>query len=136
MANPTPAVPAPQPGMFESLKDKLSPSALMEKLNLNSGTLLESALYLAVGFLFGYLLKKYGTFFFCAVLFIVFLVLAQQLGLISITVYWQNIQSFFGVQGPEPVEGSLLTAYWVWIKAHLLQVVCFSGGFLFGLRLG
>ena len=49
-------------------------------------------------------------------------------------VYWQHIEQALGITPLQPLEGSLIAAYWHWIKMHLGMVISYSIGFLFGLR--
>ena len=123
-------------GLFDTLKQRLNPTAVMKKLNLTQEKLIDMALYLGIGFLVGFLIKKYDKFIFVAVLLIVGLILAQQAGLVSITVYWYKIQEFLGARPLEPIEGSFFSAYWEWAKANVILVASFSVGFLVGLRVG
>lgn len=128
---------APRTGLFEKIKDTLNPSNISEKLNLNRNRILEMGLYLIVGFVVGYLLKRYSKFVFYTAFIIIFLLILTQLDLISLGINWAKLQSLFGFQ---PVEdssaSSVLASYWEWIKMNLAFVLSFTIGFLFGLRLG
>jgi uncharacterized membrane protein (Fun14 family) len=123
-------------GLLDTLKEKLNPGTIIRKISQHQSLILEMALYLCIGFLAGFLLKKYGKFIFVLILCFVALILAQQMGLIAINVYWDKIQELFGIQPVSTLEGSLSHSYWEWVKGHLALVVSFSVGFLFGIRLG
>lgn len=125
-----------EPGLLDTLKDKLNPSTLMQRLHITQEMLIDMMLYLGVGFLTGFLIKKYGTYIFVFVLFLVALIIAQQAGIISITVYWVKIQELLGMEVVAPAPEGLLSGYWEWAKSHIFLVVSFSIGFLVGLRVG
>lgn len=123
----------PEAGLLESLKENLNPSHIMKKLNITTNTLLQMLLYLGVGFLAGYLLKKYGKFIIVLILGALGLLLFQQLGVISITFNVEKFQELFGIQA-SPSDVSLVTVYWEWVKTNVTLVLGFSIGFLVGLR--
>ncbi len=125
-----------QVGLLDTLKEKLNPSTLMARFNVTQETLLAIILYLGIGFVVGFLLKRYSNAIFIILGCIVILILAQQFELLNVTVYWNKIQSILGYQELEPVEGSLVSAYWLWMKTNIVLVVSFSIGFLFGIHLG
>lgn len=126
----------PEMGLLDTLKNKLNPSTLMQRLHLTQDVLIDMALYLGVGFLSGFLIKKYGKYIFVFVVCIVALIVAQQAGIISVTVYWNKIQEFFGVQPVDTAPEGLFAGYWDWAKEHIALVISFSIGFLVGLRVG
>ncbi len=121
-------------GLLESIKDKLNPSYLMKKLNLTSNKLMEMGIYLGVGFLAGYVLKKYGKFMIALMVFILGLLLLQQLGVISLVFHGDKLQELLGMNPVVASEQTILLTYWDWIKANVILVISFSIGFLIGLR--
>lgn len=122
-------------GILAWLKENLNPTNIMNKLDLTPQKLFEMAVYFGVGFLTGYLLRKYGKFIIFLILAIVALFLLQQVGIIDIAVHMDKIYELFGMQ-PTAAEGSLFAGYWEWVKTHITLVVMFSIGFLIGLRVG
>jgi uncharacterized membrane protein (Fun14 family) len=126
----------PETGMFESMKESLHPSAIMKKLNLTKSKLLEMGIYLGVGFLAGYLLKKYGKFVIALIIGILALALLEQLGIISIQFHADKFQELFGIKPVASSEGGIVMVYWEWVKANVVLVLSFSIGFLIGLRVG
>ncbi len=127
---------AQEPGLLETLKERLNPSTLMQRLHITQDMLIDMALYGGIGFLIGFLLKKYGKFIFIVVLCIVALIIAQQAGIISVQVYWTKIQEFLGMQTTGQAPEGFFTSAWDWAKTHLSLVISFSMGFLIGLRVG
>ncbi len=123
-------------GVLETLKENLNPSHLMKKFNITSATLLQMAIYFGVGIMIGYMLKKYGKFVIVLILFILGLLLVQQIGLVDITVHTDKVQELFGLQPTAYDDKHLLVGYWEWVKAHVALVLSLSIGFLVGLRIG
>lgn len=131
------AVQSTKPGLFEKIKASLNPTALSEKFNLNRMSILEMGLYLIVGFVLGYLSKKYSKFIFYTAFIIIFLIILQQLDLINIGINWSRLQELLGL---EPVDTSSSSSFFgnflEWIKSNIAFVLSFTIGFLIGLRLG
>jgi hypothetical protein len=123
-------------GFFSSLKNTLSPSALIERFNITSAFLVEAGIYLSVGFLVGFLLKRYGKIVFLTVLFFAAVLIAQQLEFISLSFNWDTIQAFFGITPPDASTTLPAATVWDWVRGHIVLVLCGLGGFLLGLRLG
>ena len=57
-------------GWFDRLKNSLQLDKLAEKLNLSKYRLLDMALFLGVGFLIGFLWKRYANYFIAYYLFL------------------------------------------------------------------
>lgn len=123
-----------QPGWFETFKQKMQIDTLMDKLNLSKDKLIEMGIWLGIGFLAGFLFKKYAQYLAIVVLTLVALAVLQQFEFITVGINWAKFQ---GLQ-PVPVsEGAnLLTVYWEWVKANFAVVLSFSVGFFVGLKVG
>lgn len=135
---PAGAVPHPvmAQGFFDRLKELLNPSKIAAKLHLSKDMLIDMILYLAVGFLVGFILKRFGTYIFVLALCIVGLIVLQQIGVISVVISWTKIHQLFGIQPASVLDSSTLTMYWDWVKVNMALVLSFSVGFLIGLKLG
>ncbi|HZW61844.1 MAG TPA: FUN14 domain-containing protein [Candidatus Babeliales bacterium] len=126
----------PEPGVLDTLKENLSPSKIMQKLNLTPNKLLELTIYFGVGIIVGYLLKKYGKYVIVIILGILIVLLLQQLGVLTIIFNSDKFHELFGMQPTTTAEGSLLAVYGNWVKANIALVLSFSIGFILGLRMG
>jgi len=126
----------PEAGLLEKVKETLSPEKLTEKFGLNRSKLFDMGVYLVVGFLAGFLLKKYGKYFFILALFIVFLIGLQQYNVLTITINWDRAYELFGIQTTQLAGVNIFTIYWEWIKLNFAVVLSFSVGFLIGLKVG
>lgn len=120
-------------GWFERLKTALHFDDLMEKLDLSWYKLLDMALFLGIGFLIGFLWKRYANYviallFFCALLFVL-----SQLNILSITFNWVKIQQCCGVEPAVP-DSDLVALLWNWMKNNILILFSFIIGLCFGAK--
>jgi len=123
-------------GWFETLKEKLTIDALLQKFKLSKNKIIEIGLYLGVGFLAGFLLRRYFKYIVVIIAIIVGFVFLEKSGVIHITVDWTRFQEVFGIQISQKIDGGLLSKYWVWIKDNVVVAVSFSVGFFIGLKVG
>lgn len=122
-------------GMLERFKSWFNWDAISQKLNLSKDKFIEVGIYLGIGFLTGFLLKKYAQLILFLILFIVGIVVLQQVNVLSVVINWERVESLFGIQRAA-MSTSTLTMLWEWIKLNLLIVVSFVIGFFFGLKVG
>lgn len=122
-----------QTGMMETAKDYFNPQTLLEKMNLSKQRLIELGMYFGIGFLLGFLVKKYSKFLFAAAVTLASLVVLQQFEIITLAVNWDRVQDVFGIQTPT-LEADLFTLYWEWIKVNVTLVLSLSLGFIIGLK--
>lgn len=121
-------------GWFASVKSKLNVDGITQKLNLSRSRLIELGLYLGIGFLAGFLFKKYAKYLLVVVLMVVALAVLHQFKFIDVAINWNKIQ---GLQPTSaPVDSNMLTVYWEWVKANFAVVLSFSVGFFVGFKVG
>jgi len=121
---------------FDSMKEKLSPHAWLEKIQANKDLLIEMSLCTIVGFIVGFLMKKFSTLILFLALTCGLILFLQYQDFISIGINWQHFQNFFGIQPLVMPDGNAVSFYWQWIMGHLGLVVSFAIGCGLGLRLG
>lgn len=127
---------APKAGVFERIKETLNPDSLAQRFNLTKSRLLEMGLYLLVGFIVGFLLKKYSRFVFATAIIIILLIVLHQLNILTLSINWAQVRETLGIQTSSATpDASWLNIYWEWVKANVALVLSFSVGFLVGLRL-
>ena len=130
---------ASQAGFIERIKEHLNPENLSEKFNLNKATFIAMGIYFAVGLILGILVQKYSRFMFAMAVTVILIVILMQLNVISVSVNWDTIQDYLGLQSisssSQPVM-DLGALYWEWVKANVALVLSLSVGFLIGLRIG
>lgn len=137
MANAMPTTPAlPQDASFLArVKYHLNPTNLMQSIKGSKNLLIEVGMYLGIGFLVGFLLKKYSKYVLVALLCIAGLVVLQQFDFVTIAFNTAKIQEVFAVRSSS-LQADLFSMYWDWIKINFSIVLSFSIGFLIGLKLG
>ena len=118
---------------FENLKQSLNPGELLEKLKASKGTLFDIFLYLGIGFILGFLLKRFGQYL---VVFAIALFVLTHLNIMQVNVNWDSIQNFLGLHQIGNVEGNVFTVFWEWVKINAIVVLSFCVGFTFGIKIG
>ncbi len=127
-------VPA-QVGWFDTIKEKIQIKQLTEKLRVSKDVLVDILLYASIGFLAGFLLKKFSTYVVLFVLMVAALFVLQKFDLIAITINWTKVNEVLGIQ-PVNAGGNVATMVWEWMKVNVVITVSFLVGFLLGLRVG
>lgn len=123
-----------QAGWFDAAKSKAG--GLFEKIKDSKDTLFDIALYGGLGFLVGYLVKKFSGYLIMLAIFIVVILALQQFELLFVSVNWAKIQSAVGIQPAVTPDASMLGMVWEWMKVNVLISVSFIIGFLLGLKFG
>ena len=125
-----------QEGWFEHLKEYVNPSMLMEKIKESKETIIDIILYLGIGFLLGFLLKRYSNYFIMLLGVIILVAILQYYDVMYVNIRWDKIQQIFGLHQQVIQKGdTLVSIYWQWIKLNFIAVLSFSFGFLFGLKM-
>jgi len=123
-------------GLLDNAQENLNTESLSNKFDFSRESLIEMALYLGIGFVVGFLLKKYSQFVLIVALIGASLLVLQHLGFLSLVVDWDKIQNALGFHLPATADGSLITAYLEWAKAHMRAVISFAIGFVVGIWVG
>ena len=126
-----------QPTGLETTVQKFDINQMIEKVKTSKDRLFEVGLYAGIGFLSGFLLKKYSTYVAVFVLMLVGLGVLHHLQVINIAVNWQKVNEFFGIQAAQTVTAdNIITLVWEWIKVNLVISISYFVGLLIGLKLG
>jgi len=119
-------------GWIDTLFKKLR----FDKLNISTNRFIEIGMYLGVGFLAGFLLRRCAGYVFVVVLAFVGLFVLHQFGVITITVDPVKMQELFGIKQTVTIDTNVMIVYWEWVKLNMALVLSFSVGLLIGLKLG
>ena len=130
----TPITTTAEKGWLETFKQKLNIDGLMKKMNLSKERVFEIVLYIGIGFLAGFLFKKYAKYLFVVILTIVALAILHHLEFVNLTVNWDKIQGIQPISAP--LDANVWSVYWEWIKANVAIVLSFSVGFFVGFKVG
>ncbi len=119
-------------GWFEVMKEKVQ--SFFNSLNLNQQNLVEYLSYFGIGFLGGFIFKKYARgFILYALIFGGLLYGLHYFGVITID--WTKLKEFIGMA---PGNGAGFTAepYMTWARGHIMQLVIGIIGFVVGYNVG
>lgn len=123
-------------GVLHTAKERLNIKDLINQVYESKDLIIEIGLYGCIGFFAGYLLKRYNGVIALLILFIATLVALNQIELISVTINWNSIYDFFGIQPALVVTDTVTGLVWEWIRANVVIAVSAVIGFLIGLRIG
>ena len=139
ISNGMPLGPAPAPvqtaSFLERMKHYLNPKNMMETISTSKDKIVEMGMYLGIGFLAGFLLKKYSKYIIILLLCVAALVVLQQFEILTVVFNTTKIQEVFGIK-TSTMDADLFSVYWHWIKLNFSIVLSFSIGFLLGLKVG
>jgi len=125
---------AQKPSLFTQLKN-FDFSGALETITSYDYNWIEIGACVGIGFLSGFLFKKYfSTFIMCVVFGAVVLGLLDYANLIQIDLV--SLQSTLGLQQNPQQMTTLFQSALEWIKLNLTVVSCFGVGFIVGFKVG
>lgn len=124
------------PGLIESLKNAMQPESIASKIGMDKNVLIDIGLYGAIGFIVGFLLKKYSEYFIAFALFIVGIVVLQQFDYVSFSINTPKIHQMLGLQSAPVVGDKYGVLLLEWMKANVAGSASLVVGFLIGLKVG
>jgi uncharacterized membrane protein (Fun14 family) len=131
------SIPTKPAGILDTIKSNLSPDTLMEKVKSSKDRLFEIALYGGIGFISGFLLKKYSTYVGICILLLIGLGVLHHLGVIHILINWDKVNEFFGIQAVQNVTAdNIIATIWEWVKVNMAISISYIVGFFIGLKVG
>lgn len=121
------------PSLIESFKNALQPEAIANRLGIDKNTFIDVAIYGAIGFIFGFLLKKYSEYFIALVFFVIAIIVLQQFDYVSVSFNTVKIHEMFGLTMVtiNSGYGALLLE---WAKSNVPALASLIIGFLVGLK--
>jgi len=108
----------------------------LDKLNISSNRIIELGMYVGVGFVTGFLLRRCAGYVFIAILTLVGVFALHQFGVITITIDPVKMQEFFGIKQTVTFDANIMMVYWEWVKLNMALVLSFTIGLFIGLKLG
>jgi len=123
-------------GLIESLKNAMQPEAIANKIGMNKNMLIDIGLYGAIGFIVGFLLKKYSEYFIAAMLLIIAVIVLQQFDYVSISINIPKIHQMLGLQPSSVIGDRYGMLLLEWMKANVAGSASLVVGFLIGLKIG
>lgn len=120
------------PGWLDTIIKKVG----LDKFDISGNRIIEIGMYLGIGFLTGFLLKRCASYVFVAILTLVGIIILHQIGVITIMVDPTKMQELFGIKQTVTLDANILGVYWEWIKLNMAMVLSFTFGLLIGLKVG
>lgn len=127
---------APSQGMLDTVKHNLNLQGVMDNVKHSKDKLFEAGLYAGIGFISGFLLKKYSTYVFVCVLLLVGLGVLQHLHVIDLVVNWDKVNELFGIQAATVTADSIVSLVWEWMKVNMVISISYLVGLFIGLKVG
>ena len=121
-------------GWVDTIKKSFDSVKIKERILASKTMLLEVGMFLCIGFLSGFLFKKYGKYFIIPVVLGGTLALLQYMGIVTITIHWDQVQAQFGLQPVGGIDKGFIGAFFVWVKKNLAIVISFTVGFFVGTK--
>ena len=128
------STPVQQTSFVESFKNAIQPETIANKLGIDKNTLVDIGIYGAIGFIIGFLLKKYSEYFIAFALFVVGIIVLQQFGYVTVNFNTTKIHEMLGLQTAILVTDGYGTLVLEWTKSNVPAAASFVVGFLVGLR--
>lgn len=121
--------------LIDSLKNAMQPEAIANKLGIDKNMLIDISLFGAIGFIVGFLLKKYSEYFISMALLVIGIVVLQQFDYLAFSLNMPKIHQMLGLESTAAVGGygMLLVE---WIKSNVAGFISLTIGFLIGLKVG
>lgn len=131
----TPQVPAPI-GWIESFAQKINMDRLLQRFNLTTAVVLETALYFGGGVVMGFFAKRYLKQVIVGTIVLFFALKGlEYAGIIEPSVFnWLRIKELTGIS-PNETLSTVGKTWIVWMQRHIRQAVSAILGFWVGLKL-
>src|SRR5437667_8665844 len=94
-------------GLVEKATDGLTPESITSKFNFSRENLIEIGIYFGIGFVAGFLIKKYSHLIVGIGLIIGAVMALQYFGFLTVVIHCDKIQQVLGVE-PALMNGSLV----------------------------
>ncbi len=124
-------------GVMGKVQDIIDVNDVVEKIKSSKDRIFEVGLYAGIGFLSGFLIKKYSSYVAACVLFAIGLGVLHHLGFITIAIQWDKVNALLGMQSVQTVSAdSLISMAWEWAKVNMVISISYIIGLFLGLKVG
>lgn len=126
-----------QPGLFERIFEVLHFDFIAQKIKINKQVLIDSSLFGLIGFIIGFLCKRYSEYVIMLAFFVICLCVFNQFNIITISINIPTIYQILGITNMPVLSGeTYLFLLSEWIKGHIPAVISFCVGCLIGIKVG
>lgn len=125
-------------GVLQTIKEKLHLDGMLERVKSSKDRLVEIALFLGIGFIAGFLFKKYSSYVIVCILAVIGLGVLHHLGVITIMINWDRVTEVFGIQAAQQTMSAdnLIATVWEWVRLNMVISISFIVGLFVGLKVG
>jgi len=121
-------------GWFDVAKEHFN--NFIKKIKLSKEKLIDIALYLVIGVLVGFLLKRFFKYVVFFAIFIGSIFLLKYYGFLTFAVNWDKVHDILGITAIGKIDGNILSVAWAWIRANVIIFISFVVGFIIGWKIG
>ncbi len=126
----------PQAGLLETIQRSVEPNTVANKFGVDKSLLMDIGVYGGIGFIVGFLLKKYSEYFISLAVLLVGIIVLQQFNYLSFSFNSVKIHEALGLHNI-PMSGDAYgNFFWEWVRSHPICASSFAGGFIIGLKVG
>jgi hypothetical protein len=123
-------------GVIQSVKECVNFDAAIDHIRESKDVIIEVALYTGIGFLAGYLTKRYSSLLAMLVFFVGILTVLSKFEIVAVSINWNYVYQQLGIQSPLLTSDSLVALGLEWVRINPLLISGTVIGFLVGLRIG
>jgi uncharacterized membrane protein (Fun14 family) len=109
---------------------------LIAKLKMSQDKILQYGIAAGVGFLVGFLLKKFSSYVALIIAGCLLVTVLCHFGVMNIAIDWAKMQSMIGLEPIEFTDQNILELVWQWVRLNIVMTLCALGGFFIGLKIG
>ena len=120
----------------DTIKDATQWDFWKNKVSFSQDMITEIGMYLGIGFLLGFFIKKYSRIIVVICLIAIGLLALQHANFITITVNWNLLHKTMGIDPIVYNHDTVFASYWQWVTENMRIVLSFLGGLLIGFKLG
>ena len=123
-------------GLIETIKTSVQPDIVAHKFGVDKNLLIDIGVYGSIGFIAGYLLKKYSEYFVSLLFLVIALVVLQQFDYVAVLFNYEKINEVFGLNIIPFGADSCKNMLFEWMKSNVPRSASLIVGFLIGLKVG
>lgn len=110
---------------------------LIDNLQLSRTLFFDMALFAGIGFLTGFLMRRFAAYLVAFVLFGIALIVLQEMEIIMLHVNTGKLFQVLGVPASSNISNELIVPLVIeWVKTHMIVAITGVIGFLLGLQAG
>lgn len=123
-------------GIIETIRSSVGPDSVAHTFGVDKNVLIDVGVYGGIGFIAGFLLKKYSEYFISLIVLLVGIVVLQQFDYVSFSLNSVKIHQALGFENM-PMSGDAYGNFmWEWARTHPISSSSLVVGFFIGIKVG